>query len=396
LKKEDNEMEYMKKEAYSIYPVSVAALKEERYERTRRMMADQDLDVILTFSFASISQRANVRFLTNYAPTTRYAGVVFPKEGDPVLLVPYPVHIGWARQTTWVEDIRLTSDFLHEIKAILKERGYEKGHIGLAGQVGHPVDMMPPAFHSELRRLLPQARIENVAEPFSQMRVVKSPDESKLVSKSSEIADKAFKELPSILKPGLTQYELVAEAEYILRKQGAEYVLVLVGTAGTSSHPVVFPRPFEKGDVISFSVEVAGPGGYWIQTVRTLSLGEPSPKVREAVELCTRTQEQVASDLMPGKPIGQACKAGEKLFLEGGAIEESDLPRFFGHGMGLDLGIGPRIQSDNPEILQTGSVIAIHPSFLLDGQQIFTGDLYLVEEGGLKKYSKIPGGIMVL
>jgi hypothetical protein len=148
-------------------PISVASLKEERYQRTRKMMAEQGLDVILAFSFASISQRANVRFLTNYAPTTRYAGVVFPMEGSPVLFAPYPVHLTWAGQTMWTEDVRLSSDFLHSMVAILRERGYESGRIGLAGQVGHAVDALPPAFHSELGKLLPKARIENAAEVFS-------------------------------------------------------------------------------------------------------------------------------------------------------------------------------------------------------------------------------------
>jgi Xaa-Pro aminopeptidase len=114
------------------------------------------------------------------------------------------------------------------------------------------------------------------------------------------------------------------------------------------------------------------------------------------VEQCTRAQEQVAGDLMPGMAIGRACKAGEELLLEAGAIKDSDLPFFFGHGMGLDLGIGPRILSDNRKPLQSGSVIAIHPTLDLDGQEIFAGDLYAVEETGLVKLSTIPSGVMVV
>jgi Xaa-Pro aminopeptidase len=389
-------MEAEMRTAAGLYPISVVSLKEERYHRTREMMAEQGLDVILAFSFASISQRANVRFLTNYAPTTRYAGVVFPKEGSSVLLVPYPVHIGWARQTAWTEDVRLCPDFVDGITAILRERGYDSGRIGLAGQVGHPVDALPPAFHAQLAELLPKARIENAAAVFSRLRIVKSPDELRLVSASVQIADEVLRALPDIVRPGLKQHKLVADAEHIARAQGAEQVLILVGAGGSEAHPAVVPRPLQRGDVVTFSAEVAGPGGYWIQTVRTLSLGEPPARIREAVDLCTRVQEQVAGELRPGMPIGAACQAGEKLLLERGAIADSDLPFFFGHGMGLDLGIGPPILSDNRESLPAGSVIAIHPALDLDGQEIFAGDLYAVEETGLVKLSAIPGGVMVL
>jgi hypothetical protein len=41
-------------------------------------------------------------------------------------------------------------------------------------------------------------------------------------------------------------------------------------------------------------------------------------------------------------------------------------------------------------------VEAIHPALDLDGQEIFAGDLYAVEETGLVKLSTIPGGVMVL
>ena len=76
------------------YPVDDAKL-----ERVRSLMAAGGLDAIVA--------RApdNVLYLTNYWPMKGYASVVFPREGEPTLIVLEPQE-GEGKAQAWTSDVR--------------------------------------------------------------------------------------------------------------------------------------------------------------------------------------------------------------------------------------------------------------------------------------------------
>src|SRR5579863_490641 len=106
----------------------------EKLSRVRRLMDEQDLDALV------VRAPDNVLYLTNYWSMKGYATAIFPREGEPTLVVLDP-QIKDARRNSWTSDIRTFAGYhpadprppvarsLDVCLSVLRERG-------LAGRVG--------------------------------------------------------------------------------------------------------------------------------------------------------------------------------------------------------------------------------------------------------------------
>ncbi|MFB3095488.1 MAG: aminopeptidase P family N-terminal domain-containing protein, partial [Candidatus Acidiferrales bacterium] len=76
------------------YPID-----EEKLQRVRGAMNEQEIDALV------VRAPDNVLYLTNYWPMKGYAAAVFPREGEPVLIVIEP-QLKDAQHMGWCKDIR--------------------------------------------------------------------------------------------------------------------------------------------------------------------------------------------------------------------------------------------------------------------------------------------------
>ena len=74
-------------------------LDTDTLDRVRTLMADAELDTLV------VRSPDNVCYLTNYWPMKGYDVVVFPREGDPTLIVMEPQHEE-ALRTAWTSDVQ--------------------------------------------------------------------------------------------------------------------------------------------------------------------------------------------------------------------------------------------------------------------------------------------------
>src|SRR5512143_4111923 len=97
-------------------------------------MGEEGLDALV------VRSPDNVLYLSNYWGMKGYDAVVFPREGDPTLVVLEP-QLGDAERTSWVSDIRTIGGydpddprppFLRTLECALKVLGSrEPGRVGL-------------------------------------------------------------------------------------------------------------------------------------------------------------------------------------------------------------------------------------------------------------------------
>ena len=71
---------------------------EEKLNRVRRLMAERDLSALV------VRAPDNVLYLTNYWPMKGYAAAVFPRQGEPTLIVIEP-QLNDAQRMGWTKDI---------------------------------------------------------------------------------------------------------------------------------------------------------------------------------------------------------------------------------------------------------------------------------------------------
>ena len=74
-------------------------LDQEKWQRVRQMLDRQDLDAVV------VRAPDNVLYLTNYWTMKGYDLAIFPREGDPTLLVIEP-QFREAQRTAWNKDVR--------------------------------------------------------------------------------------------------------------------------------------------------------------------------------------------------------------------------------------------------------------------------------------------------
>ncbi|MFC2005264.1 M24 family metallopeptidase, partial [Chloroflexota bacterium] len=173
---------------------------------------------------------------------------------------------------------------VNDVVKRIKELGLERGTIGLA-----QLRVMPAYFYIGITRELPDAQFVNAGDIMQAARLIKSPEELEMVRKSGECADKGFQAMADIAKPGVTDYQLIAECERAMINHGAECGSFSLFNTKQWPDGWGFPvngtnRPMQKGDVILNEITPCY-GGYYVQLCRPISLGPPSDDFKEMFEI---------------------------------------------------------------------------------------------------------------
>ena len=340
--------------------------RERRFKLVREKMKEKGFDALIVTGSTSQTDKGSIRYLTNFFVYTRYLHLLFPLEGDPKTYVLWPSHIPWAKETSWIENVRLSAPapkVTSDMAADLKQLGCEAGKIGLVG-----MEILPAPFYLDLRSRLPKAKLESATDIVLEARESKSKEEEKAVKKTVEIADKVFDEITSIVKVGRTQAEVYGDIERLIRIEGAEDSLI------SWDGPIPLDKVLKSGDVFALSVEPQGPGGYFQQMNRMICLGKPPKGLAELTELCSEAKEVGAEALIPGNKGSDVAVAVSQVFEK----KLNKKTNACGHGMGLDLVENPLLERDDKTIIKPGMEVTIHPGISDGKNSAVNGDTYLV------------------
>lgn len=374
------------KTLWSIAPVSVPALQRERYDGIVGAMDSAGLDALVVLGGAGLGRTGNLRYVSNYAPVSRYAGVVIPRAGDPVLFVPFAVHRAWAENVTWIDDVRLSDDFARDIAGFLADCGHSSGRIGL---VGHEVlcDLA-----EALGARVPRATLVNAASSLTQLRLVTGPVELGLARWSAAAADRVFEAAAQLIADGAREVEIVAAGESQLRRMHAEGCLLLIDSAGRQIAPLPSFRTVQPGDLVQYSVEPVSPCGHWVQSVRMFARGEPPPPIRRVLSTMQEALAVAQSMLRPGTPARAVGTAIADLLAPLAPTGQAP----YGHGIGLDNFEPPVVTTDSPVVLESNMVVVLHPGVEVDGRNYYLGDTFLVTPEGGERLGAYPLELTVL
>jgi len=100
-----------------------------KLDRVRCLMKEQDLSALV------VRAPDNVVYLTNYWCMKGYDAVVFPREGDPTLVVLEP-QLADAQRNSWTQDLRLFKGYDERDPRPPQFRGWHVPDILLSGDHG--------------------------------------------------------------------------------------------------------------------------------------------------------------------------------------------------------------------------------------------------------------------
>ena len=200
-------------------------------------------------------------------------------------------------------------------------------------------------------------------------RGVKEAWELELMRKAQAITDKAFAEVITRIKPGMTELELQAELIYCLYKNGATGLafdpIVVSGPNTSLPHGVAGERVIREGDFITMDFG-AQYMGYCSDMTRTVAVGfatEEMEKIYNTVLEAQLAGLAATKAGVPGKDIDAAARK---------VITDAGYGPYFGHGYGHSLGLeiheSPSPNGANAEPIPENAVCSAEPGIYLPGK----------------------------
>ncbi|MDE3077806.1 MAG: aminopeptidase P family protein, partial [Chloroflexota bacterium] len=283
---------------------------ERRHRRIRDAMAARGIDCIIVAGHQGNygDKAGNLRYFTNYIPWFDDEYLVFPLEGDPLLMCWSPGHGEWASRVSWIRRIEAPgkANYPRAIAERLKALGLGKGRIGIGS-----LESMAAYVYAGLLEALPEAKLSNAGPLLTEIRAVKSPLEIQFMERSAECADAGFQAMLAATAVGVPEKKIWSECEYAMTMAGAQppsFTLIVscptLEAKGNAIPNVGSSRTLQAGDIILNEVTPSY-AGYWTQLCRPIVLGEPSDSFKRQFQVHTELYELACSEARPGRTIAE-------------------------------------------------------------------------------------------
>jgi len=223
---------------------------------------------------------------------------------------------------------------LHSLMHIWKELGLEKGKVGVENTF-LKVSMLEMFKHPHAKP--PKLEFADATSIMTDLRIIKSREEIELIRKAAKVADIAMDAAIKATKRGVTETEIAAEAEYAMRKKGAEEfyrTYVASGPRSSIAHGLVSHRKVQRGDLVMIDVHPTV-NAYHADLCRTICVGKASEKQRKAFEVYLRAQRVAVETVSPGTTMTKLENLMHEIFEKEGYEEYFVGPPI--HGVGLEF-----------------------------------------------------------
>jgi D-alanyl-D-alanine dipeptidase len=348
---------------------------------------------LATLDALIVAPSADLVYLLGYdpPPLERLTALILLPDHDPVLLVPELERPRAASSPaaalvailTWPDGAEPYSAVGRVVgggmRLAVSDRMWASHLLGLQAALGREASFVP-------------------ATPvLAPLRARKDPAEIDLLERAATGADEAFGLVAAEGIGGRTEQEVATSLARHLLKAGHEsagFTIVASGPNGASPHHAPGGRRIQAGDavVLDFGGRV---GGYCSDISRTVSVGEPSPEVKEVHDTVRQAQEAAFTTARPGTPAEEVDRAARRI------IEQAGYGREFihrtGHGIGLEEHEPPYIVEGNGEPLQEGMCFSIEPGIYLEGRfGVRIEDIVTVTAGGARRLNQADRALVVV
>lgn len=377
-------------------PQPPAEERESRLQRVRAAMDAHDLDGLLVWGSASANCDP-IRFLSGYVHVFPGASslLLVPRERDPVLLVDQPWHLDEARKMSWVDDVRpypnparrwLADELRKAIQDAVASAGLTTGRIGVfAGE-------MPAVYTEILAGSLADASFGDAVPVWEDIVGAPSPYDSERIRQTAAVADAGLAGAVEAAGDGVPEYEFCFRSLERMAAVGAEFL----HGSGMSTHvntgsfsdvisnvrPYLFSqRPLEAGQMFWFDLSACYEG-YYTDTDRTISVGEPSAEQREIYDVAAEMYRVMLAEARAGVPGGVLWEAANKVAVDAGYGDYSNHV-YLGHTTGITTSARPVVARGETAELRPGSFLNVEPGIFVPGvgSACIENTLHITEDG---------------
>jgi Xaa-Pro dipeptidase len=341
-----------------------------RYANIREAMDRAGIEAVIVSGSEYTGFEGAITYVSGFVIVHRYAYVLLPLDGEPSIVFPSEARYVGEHGTTWIEEqvfVDLPGEWLRDR---IRQRGW--GRVGVYG-----LDYVMTV--RDYRALKGgDFGIVPFDVEFDLARAVKSEAELESVRDSVRINTEGFWAFLEAFEPGRSAAEVLAPAERLFVEQGCGRLtmnMVLVGPEFAMARDATI-----LGDFCIPSLEVAGPGGHWVEVSR--AMGRPGVEEKGMLEAYEEYHGAARSALRPGASAHDVHRAVSQGFHQRGY----QLGHVTGHSIGMTMLEFPKIGEGVETELAENMVFSLHPhAFTPDGDEcLYMQDTWLVTaDGGL-------------
>jgi Xaa-Pro dipeptidase len=387
------------------------ALLADRRARLVTAMHEHDLAALVLYANPSIfgvvtGTHGHLRYLSGFTDRFAPSALVLMATGSAALHVATPDAVLKAVELSGITDVRREDPPRYgQACRQLLARTARRQRVGIVGQAEMP---LPVA-----RALLDRAPFRTVDSDglLHRLRLIKGPEEIRLLRRSAVLADRMFQVLFREAGRGRWIYQARARMELAAKLGGAEFATCWITTGPVPDRQRYMPeeswRRFTAGDQIISGLYLQYQG-YWGHAIRMGTCGRPAEAVRENHRRMREVQEGARAEIRPGREVARLARhlgsALAKAFP--GYGDRTFRPA---HGIGLDYSERPisdffpqpyaRVKGSRPPrlLFQPGMVLELHPN-VMDPRVGFAalGDLCLVTADGCEALTRFPRELAIV
>lgn len=321
-----------------------------RLSKLQEVLKQEKLDAVL------VTSPYNLRYVSNFTGTTGLA-VVTQEKAYFVTDFRYTKQAG--NQAKGYTIVKNVGPIFDEVKRIVEENSIE--------QLGFEDAFVSFRSYDQLESLL-DCDLIPISGMIEELREVKDAEEIATIKKACEIADAGFKYILDYIKPGVSEIEIANRLDFHMRKLGATSVsfdtIVASGYRSAMPHGVASEKIIEQGDFVTIDFGCYY-NGYVSDMTRTVSVGEPDPKLKEIYDIVLQAQLKVNEEAKPGMTGIEVDSIARDYITEKGYGEYFGHSN--GHGIGLEIHEGPNTSQKSPKVLVENNVITNEPGIYIDG-----------------------------
>ena len=249
-----------------------------------------------------------------------------------------------------------------------------------------------------LRKSAPDAEFVNGEPLVEALRMIKDAQEIAFLRRASEITDRALDETLKVIRPGVSELEVLNEMIVQLLRAGSreplKYQIVVSGPRSAFPHAKASERRIAPGDIVMIDTGATF-NGYPCDLTRTFAVGEIDAEMRKIYEIVRQANAAVINCTAAPLTAGALDKAARDV------IEDAGYGKYFIHRTGHGLGIGGHealsIAKGSELVLQPGMTFTDEPGIYIPGKGgVRIEDNVVVTEKGLEYLTAYPRELRVL
>jgi Xaa-Pro aminopeptidase len=365
------------------------------------------------FWLTGVNQEETILVLFPDSPDPAFREVLFLKETSAMIAV-------WegrklmkdeATEVTGIENIQWLSEFPRIFRLLVTDAENIYINSNEHKRAVIEVETRAARFIKQCREEYPLHTYMRLAPVINKLRMIKSPEEIKLLQKAADITEKGFRRVMKFLKPGVWEYEIEAEFGHeFVRNAGAfadYYPIIASGPSACVLHYIENDKQCKNGDVLLIDTAAMW-ANYNADMTRCLPVnGRFTKRQKEVYNACLRVMKGTIKLIKPGgvwKDIQKETEANmEKELVDLGLITMDDIKiqdkncpafkKYFMHNVSHFLGLDVHDVGYFHMPYKPGMVFTVEPGIYIPEEGIgirLENNIVVTEKGNNDLFINIP------